>query len=58
MASQILTRFKQRISSLELVPGGGGCFEIELDGERVYSKLATGAFPTEAAITDLVAKRL
>jgi selenoprotein W-related protein len=53
-----LREFKQRISALELVPAGGGCFEIELDGELVYSKLQMGSFPKDQAIEALVRKRL
>ena len=33
-----------------MVPSGGGCFEIDIDGKRIYSKLKTGAFPDEKAI--------
>ena len=29
------------------MPGGGGCFEVSVDGELVYSKLDTGVFPDE-----------
>lgn len=50
MASRILTEWKQKVTSLELVPSGGGCFEIEVDGNLIYSKLATGSFPEEDAI--------
>ena len=51
-------RFKQQIASLELIPGGGGCFEIELEGQLVYSKLKNGSFPDEVAIEEMVARRL
>lgn len=27
------------------MPAGGGCFEVSVDGARIYSKLATGKFP-------------
>jgi selenoprotein W-related protein len=37
-----------------LVPSGGGCFEIDVDGERIYSKLETGAFPDERRVLDRV----
>ncbi len=58
MASQILTEFKQQIDALELIPGGGGCFEIEQDGELIYSKLETGEFPDETSIVKDVGERL
>jgi hypothetical protein len=31
---------------------------VTIDGERVYSKLETGAFPDESAIEQAVAERL
>ncbi len=58
MASQILTQYKQQLESLELQPSSGGCFELSLDGELVYSKLATEEFPDEAAMVTLVGERL
>ena len=48
MASQILTAHKQRLESMELQPSSGGCFELTIDGDLVYSKLATEEFPDEA----------
>ena len=30
---------------VELIPSRGGVFEIEVDGERIHSKKATGRFP-------------
>lgn len=58
MTGQLLETFKQKIKSLELVPSGGGCFELSLDGDLVYSKLQTGEFPDEARILELVGRRL
>jgi len=39
------------------VPGRGGCYEIWIDDEQIYSKLETGEFPDEEAILDIVRKR-
>jgi|TARA_B110000014_G_C19618302_1_gene326981 selenoprotein W-related protein len=58
LASQILTQYKQQLESMELQPSSGGCFELSLDGELVYSKLATEEFPDEAAMVTLVGERL
>ena len=57
MASQLLTALKQKIKSFTLVPAGGGCFELSVDGEPVYSKLQTGQFPDEAWAVDAVQAR-
>ncbi len=58
MATRILETYKQKIEQLELVPSGGGCFELSLDGDLVYSKLETGEFPDEGEMLRLVGKRV
>ena len=58
MAAKLLTTFKQKIAELKLIPSGGGCFEVSVNGELVYSKLQTGTFPDESAIEQTVAGRL
>ena len=57
MTAAILKRLKQEIDVFELQPSKGGCFELTLDGELVYSKLQEGRFPDEAALVDTVAER-
>ncbi len=41
----------------ELVPGGGGIFDVEVDGELVYSKFETGRFPEPGEVVELIAKK-
>jgi len=56
LADQLL-KLKQRITSLELVPGSGGVFEVTADDKLVYSKRATGEFPKPKAVLQSI-KRL
>ena len=58
MTEKLLARFKQQISALELEPSSGGCFEISVDGELIYSKLQSGAFPREQEIVEQIERRL
>jgi predicted Rdx family selenoprotein len=37
-----------------LIEGGGGVFEISVDGELKFSKKALGRFPTDAELDALV----
>jgi selenoprotein W-related protein len=30
---------------VEIVPSGGGVFEVDLNGDRIFSKKETGRFP-------------
>ncbi|QVL29965.1 Rdx family protein [Telmatocola sphagniphila] len=58
MTSQILKRFKQKIQELKLIPSGGGCFEIKLDDQLIYSKLKLGKFPNEPDILKVIENHL
>jgi selenoprotein W-related protein len=58
LTAKLLTTYKQKITDLKLIPGGGGCFELSLNGDLVYSKLKTGKFPDEKWALDAVGSRL
>jgi len=55
LTERVLSSLKQKISSLELQPSQGGCFEVSVDGNLIYSKLETGEFPNEQRLTDEIA---
>lgn len=57
LTQRLLTTFKQNIAELTLLPSDGGRFEVKIDGDLVYSKLATGSFPEASTIEDEVRKR-
>jgi predicted Rdx family selenoprotein len=40
-------------TSVEIVPGRPGQFDILIDGVRVYSRYDTGRFPSEVDLTAL-----
>jgi selenoprotein W-related protein len=58
LTGKLLSTYKQSIKELRLIPGSGGCFEVSLDGDLIYSKLKTGTFPDDKSIVDAVGKRL
>lgn len=58
MTTKLLNQFKMGISDLKLIPYKGGCFEVTVDGDLIYSKLATGKFPDEKSVLDAVSKRV
>jgi selenoprotein W-related protein len=49
-----MNAFKRKLTSLELVPGEGGRFELFRDGKLVFSKLATKRFPDEGEVVRLL----
>ena len=42
MVEQILGEFQTEIESITIIPSSGGAFEVTVDGDLIYSKLATG----------------
>jgi selenoprotein W-related protein len=58
LTDKLLNRFKTKIKNYNLVPSSGGCFEVMVNGELIYSKLKTGQFPDEQAVIDQVAGRV
>jgi selenoprotein W-related protein len=37
-----------------LIEGSGGIFEVEVDGEVLFSKAVAGRFPEEGEVTALI----
>lgn len=56
--ADLLPHFKQDIEQMALVPADGGRFEFFVGDELVYSKLATGEFPSHREIVKLVEARM
>lgn len=54
----LLEKFELQIAEITLVPSSGGRFEIAVDDELVFSKLAEKRFPEESELVDLVGSRL
>lgn len=54
LAEELLKTFKQTCQGLLLVPGDGGCFEVERDGELVFSKLGAERFPEDGEILEIL----
>lgn len=46
------------IEEIVLIPSKGGAYEVTIDGELVYSKLATGEHTTNDFIVEQVRARL
>jgi selenoprotein W-related protein len=57
LTTKVLEAYKQKIESFELVPSSGGCFELKVNDELLYSKLKTGEFPDEGEMVKQVGKR-
>jgi selenoprotein W-related protein len=58
LTGKLLATYKQKIDALKLIPDAGGCFELKVDGDLLYSKLKTGKFPDEQWAIEAIGKRL
>lgn len=45
MAQELLSTFSEELGSVTLVPGTGGVFTIEVDGELIWERKRDGGFP-------------
>lgn len=58
MAQELLTTFEGDIAELVLKPGTGGVFEVDVDGELLWSRKAQGRFPDIAELKRLLRDRI
>ncbi|MDA0335602.1 MAG: Rdx family protein [bacterium] len=54
MAAEILKQKKMDLGQLVILPSNGGRFEVTVDGELIFSKLAEGRFPQNQEILDRI----
>ena len=50
MTAKLFETFRQGIKNLALIPGGGGVFDVVVDGKLIHSKKQVGSFPDEAEL--------
>lgn len=57
MTEQLLEEFEDSITEFTLVPSVGGVYEVDVDGERIYSKKATGRHAEYEDVAGPIRKR-
>jgi len=58
MAQELLMTFAEELGEVALIPGGGGIFEIRLDGVTVFSRKKEGRFPESKEIKQWVRDKI
>lgn len=58
VAQELLHTFDAYVAGVTLVPGGGGQFDIHLDGDLVFSNKAVGRFPETRELREALAARI
>ena len=56
MASELLNKYGNAVSSLELIPSGGGVFEVKKNEILLFSKKSQGRFPELDEVFELLEK--
>jgi len=54
LAGELLGKYKNEISSLELIPSSGGVLEITMNGNLIFSKTETGRYPEANEIINII----
>lgn len=54
LASELLSTFGTDLGAVTLVPGTGGVFHIEVNGEQVWERKRDGGFPDAAQLKQRV----
>jgi selenoprotein W-related protein len=58
LAQELLTTFEAEIGEVALRPGGGGIFEVALDGEVVATNRDGGKIPDPAEVKRVLRDRI
>ncbi len=56
-AEELFSEFKGNVASMKLIAAGGGRFEVEVDGDLIYSKASTGRHAEEGELVRLFAEQ-
>ncbi len=56
MASELLEKYGNAVSGLELIPSGGGVYEVRKNGNLIFSKKSEGRFPELDEVLELLEK--
>jgi selT/selW/selH-like putative selenoprotein len=58
LAGEILDKWAPVLEAVELKSGSRGVFDVELDGEKVFSKALLDRFPAAGEIVKLLTPKL
>ena len=58
LTAELLKDFESEIESLELIPSSGGRFEVTVNGDLIFSKLATARHAEAGEIQKLLKAKI
>ncbi len=54
LAQELLTTFEQDLTSVSLIPGTGGVFEVRLNSAVIFNRKEHGRFPESKELKQLI----
>ena len=54
MANEILENYGTDVKELTLIPSGGGVFEVNKNGDLIFSKKSLERFPDDGEVMNLI----
>ena len=58
LAKDLMYKFADHLSSIELIPWRDGAFDVSVNGEIVHSMFRDGGFPSSQTVIDAVQQKL
>jgi len=58
LAAELLEAFEHAVKSITLIPSDGGAFEVNVDGNLIYSKLSAGRHAEAGEVKALLQKMI
>ncbi|HZR01164.1 MAG TPA: Rdx family protein [Chloroflexota bacterium] len=58
LAKDLMYKFQDQLSSIELIPWRDGAFDVSVNGELVHSMYRDGGFPPSQTVIEAVEKQL
>ena len=56
--ADLLKQYEARITTITLIPGKGGVFEVVVDGELIFSKIQLGRHAEPGEVVRLMGEHL
>lgn len=57
LTNELMIKFRDELSAIEIIPWHDGSFEVSVDGELVHSMYREGGFPEHETIVQAVKDR-
>jgi selenoprotein W-related protein len=54
MTEELMNNFQGSVAGINLIPSGGGVFEVSVDEELIFSKKELGRFPNEQELSQII----